>query len=225
MKKGILLMALMLVMAVSASAQQLKFGIEGGMNISSFRSYYGYAWEKPNGLTPGFQLGATVDWNISKHWVLGSGLTFMHIQNKMKTKDEAIHANIRLNRLVAPLKIGYEFAIGNDWKIMPSLGMFASYNIGGTSSMDYLYDGNGTIKHHHWNSLDGCDGLPTGEGSKYREMGMEPLRHFTYGGIAGVKATFKDHYTISLNYMEEMKRLHKTGLHTYNYSLSVGYKF
>lgn len=223
MKRLMTLMALMLCMVVATQAQKVRFGIEGGMNISSFRSYITH-WERPNGLTPGFQVGATVDWNISKHWVLGSGLTFMHIQNKEK-QGHVIDATIRLNRIVAPLKIGYEFAIGNDWKIMPSLGMFASYNIGGTSSMDYLYDGNGTIKHHHWNSLDGCDGLPTGEGSKYREMGMEPLRHFTYGGIAGVRATFKDHYTISLNYMEEMKRLHKTGLHTYNYSLSVGYKF
>lgn len=225
MNRLMALMALVLGLAASAQAQQIRFGIEGGMNISSFRSYYSYAWERPNGLTPGFQLVATVDWNLSKHWVLGSGVSFMHIQNKMKSKDEGVHANIRLNRLVAPLKIGYEFSVGNDWKIMPSIGMFASYNIGGTSSMDYLYDKNGNTRHHHWKSLDGCEGLPTEEGSHYTGMSMASMRHFTYGGIAGVKATFKEHYTISLNYMEEMKRLHKGGLHTYNYSLSVGYKF
>ena len=72
MKRLMTLMALLLSMVVATQAQKVRFGIEGGMNISSFRSYYGYAWEKPDGLTPGFQLGATVDWNISKHWVLGS---------------------------------------------------------------------------------------------------------------------------------------------------------
>ncbi len=222
MKRFMTFMVLMLCITAATQAQ-VRFGIEGGMNMSGFSSH-GKGTYKPDGMASGFQLGATVDWNLSNHWVLGSGLTFMHIQNKEKVGTMA-DATTRLNRLVAPLKIGYEISAGNDWQILLSIGMFASYNIGGTSSMDYVYDGNGNTKHYRWKSLDGCEGLPV-EGETGRlSVGMMPMRHFTYGGIAGVKATFKDHYTISLNYMEEMKRLHKGGLHTYNYSLSVGYKF
>jgi hypothetical protein len=54
----------------------------------------------------------------------------------------------------------------------------------------------------------------------------EAFRHWTYGGIVGVKAVIAGHYTVSLDYSEDIKRILRVGsLRTYGFRLNVGYRF
>lgn len=56
--------------------------------------------------------------------------------------------------------------------------------------------------------------------------GISPLRKWTYGGVAGLKAVIGKHYTVSLDYFEALKRIHKMcSLRDYGLQLSVGYRF
>ena len=106
----VVVLAAMCVLPLSA---QVKVGVEGGMNLSHYlvSGSDGYKAEQVGGMKPGFQLGVTVDYEIGKHWMLMSGLSWLQNRSTMKMMDHMVtyfpKTEIKMNNLILPLKMGY----------------------------------------------------------------------------------------------------------------------
>ena len=85
----VVVLAAMCVLPLSA---QVKVGVEGGMNLSHYlvSGSDGYKAEQVGGMKPGFQLGVTVDYEIGKHWMLMSGLSWLQNRSTMKMMDHMV---------------------------------------------------------------------------------------------------------------------------------------
>lgn len=103
----VVVLAAMCVLPLSA---QVKVGVEGGMNLSHYlvSGSDGYKAEQVGGMKPGFQLGVTVDYEIGKHWMLMSGLSWLQNRSTMKMMDHMVtyfpKTEIKINNLILPLK-------------------------------------------------------------------------------------------------------------------------
>ena len=225
-----LLLALYLSLQVSA---QVRFGVDAGMNLTHFKSSSDHQAQKIGGMGAGFQIGGTVDYEFKRHWMLMSGASFMQTQSNMEMSYSMLprfpDAKIKLNHIVIPLKVGYNFKISKTLSLIPSVGMYASYNFSaGDCPLDIKSPADGKKIHEKWNPMKGyidafyISDLPY---ELYR-INLNPLRHWTYGGIAGLKAVIGRHYTLSFQYYEAIKRIqYQCSIRDYGYQLSVGYIF
>ncbi len=238
MKKVLLLTALVLGVVTSAQAQQVKFGIEGGMNLSGIRTNDDRE-SNPKGLSLGWQIGGTATYEFNNHITLMSGLTLMHTQRNAEFLPwyggYFPKAEMKTNQLTLPLKAGYTIHISDALRITPFVGAYASYHFsGGNGNMDY-YDHAyhymqeptkakwGAMYRFNYYTYEYNENLEVvNTSTEY----IDPLRHWTWGATGGINATIKDHYTISLQYMEDIKRIQKElNFRDYSLMLSVGYKF
>ena len=234
MKKGILLMALMLGMAVSASAQW-KVGVEAGMNASGFSSPKPKSETDNKGLGIGYQVGVKADYEFRNHLVLGTGLYFIHTTSNqsLTSRNKQLFspkAEINRDQLMLPLHLGYKFTLNDNLKLTPYVGGYLSYSISaGSAKFDILE--NGKVNHTQWTPQDGYHGTYTWEdedGNTYsngdKVEGL--MHHFTYGMLAGLSLECNKHYTISLQYNKAFNNPQTSNrLHAYGMMLSVGYKF
>ncbi|MBR3626000.1 MAG: outer membrane beta-barrel protein [Bacteroidaceae bacterium] len=237
MKRLLTLMALMLCMAVVTQAQKVRFRIEGGMNLSGIRTNDDRE-SNPRGLCAGWQICGTVSYEFKKHITLISGLTLMHTQRNAKFSPwyggYFPKAEVKTNQLVLPLKAGYSIHIGKLLRITPSAGLFASYHIsGGDGNMNHHEFVNGELNmiKARWNPMHDFSYYSYAVNEKGEESGsyisnITSVRHWTWGAVGGINATIKNHYTVSLQYMEDIKRIQKDlNFRDYSMMLSVGYKF
>ena len=131
MKKGILLMALVLVMAVSANAQW-KVGVEAGMNASGFRSPKPKSETDNKGLGIGYQVGVKADYEFRNHLVLGTGLYFLHTQSSQSLTSKngllfSPKAQINQDHLMLPLHLGYKITLNDNLRLTPYVGGYIDY--------------------------------------------------------------------------------------------------
>ena len=94
MKTKMIVVVVLAAMCVLPLSAQVKVGVEGGMNLSHYlvSGSDGYKAEQVGGMKPGFQLGVTVDYEIGKHWMLMSGLSWL--QNRSTMDD--VRCTIRI---------------------------------------------------------------------------------------------------------------------------------
>ena len=232
MKRFTLFLLLALYLSLQVSAQ-VRFGVDAGMNLTHFKSSSNHKAQKVGSMGAGFQIGGTVDYEFKRHWMLMSGASFMQTQSKMEMSYGMLprfpDAKIKLNHIVIPLKVGYKFKISKTLSLIPSVGMYASYNFSaGDCPLDIKSPADGKKIHEKWNPMKGytdafyISDLPY---ELYR-INLNPLRHWTYGGIAGLKAVIGRHYTVSFQYYEAIKRIqYQCSIRDYGYQLSVGYIF
>ena len=115
MKTKMIVVVVLAAMCVLPLSAQVKVGVEGGMNLSHYlvSGSDGYKAEQVGGMKPGFQLGVTVDYEIGKHWMLMSGLSWLQNRSTMKMMDHMVtyfpKTEIKMNNLILPLKMGYKF--------------------------------------------------------------------------------------------------------------------
>ena len=113
MKTKMIVVVVLAAMCVLPLSAQVKVGVEGGMNLSHYlvSGSDGYKAEQVGGMKPGFQLGVTVDYEIGKHWMLMSGLSWLQNRSTMKMMDHMVtyfpKTEIKMNNLILPLKMGY----------------------------------------------------------------------------------------------------------------------
>lgn len=230
-----LFMLLFLYFPLHASAQ-IKVGIDAGMNLTHFKSSSDHYAQKKGGMGAGFQIGGTVDYEFKRHWMLMSGASFMQTQSNMELTYSMLpyfpDAKIKLNHIVIPLKVGYNIRINKKFSLIPSVGLYGSYNFSaGKCALDINSpsDGKENIKHVKWNPMEGYSyTIPVAGAETPRdyEVRLDALRHWTYGAIGGLKAVISDHYTISFQYYEAIKKVQgQCGIRDYGYQLSVGYIF
>lgn len=110
MKTKMIVVVVLAAMCVLPLSAQVKVGVEGGMNLSHYlvSGSDGYKAEQVGGMKPGFQLGVTVDYEIGKHWILMSGLSWLQNRSTMKMMDHMVtyfpKTEIKMNNLILPLK-------------------------------------------------------------------------------------------------------------------------
>lgn len=212
---------------------QLKVGVEAGMNLSHFKySSENYA-QRVGGMKAGFQVGATADYEFKKHWMLMSGIAFSQTQSSMKLAYSMSFyfpdTDIKINHLTVPLKVGYNLRINENFSLIPSVGIYGSYDFSaGKSSLDTQYpsDNGPVMRQDKWNPMKGyAYEIPSGSPHPYIAS-LGAFRHWTYGGIAELKAVICKHYTVGFSYYESIKKAQKQNdLRNYGLQLSVGYRF
>lgn len=230
MKKLLFLLSVMLC-ACHTSAQ-VKVGIEAGANLSHYLVSGSKYAEYVEDMKVGYQFGVSVDYLMGKHWMLMSGLYLQHTQSKLDLGDGTYkntffpNTEIKVNNLVVPLKLGYQFKLSEKFCLIPSVGAYASYgfNAGKCNLQAVWQDEQGYDtykKNATWKPMDGyshTDGV--------MEKRLEPFRKWSYGGMAGLKAVVNGHYTISIDYSVGIKEVQKqNGLRGSALQLSVGYRF
>ncbi|MBD9094094.1 MAG: PorT family protein [Bacteroides oleiciplenus] len=234
MKRIVTFVLVTLCLSLQVSAQ-VKIGVDAGMNLTHFKSHYSREAQKVGGMGAGFQIGVTVDYEFKRHWMLMSGVSFMQTQSNMELSDGMFphfpDTKIKLNHIVIPLKVGYNIQISKKLSLIPSVGIYGSYNFSaGKCPLDLKpsSDGKGNIERAKWNPMKGYSyevpiiNLP----GYYSNIELGALRHWTYGGVAGLKAVVNGHYTVSFQYYESIKEIQsQCDLRDYGYQLSVGYTF
>ena len=132
MKTKMIVVVVLAAMCVLPLSAQVKVGVEGGMNLSHYlvSGSDGYKAEQVGGMKPGFQLGVTVDYEIGKHWMLMSGLSWLQNRSTMKMMDHMVtyfpKTEIKMNNLILPLKMGYNIRVSDKLSLIPSVGVYAS---------------------------------------------------------------------------------------------------
>lgn len=234
MKKKYSLLYVFILLTTLPTIAQIKVGIEAGMNLSHFKHGSGDYAQKEGGMKPGFQVGATIDYEFKKNWTLMSGLSFMQTKSNMELAQSSVFffpkAEVKLNHLMIPLKIGYNIRLSDNLSLTPSIGVYGSYDFSaGSSSLEYIYpseDGKSAIRHASWKPMKGFSYEYPTELSHPYMASIGACRNWTYGGIGGLKAVIQKHYTISFSYYESIKKTLKyNGLRNYGFQLSVGYQF
>lgn len=216
--------ALMATVAVGAGAQGMRYGIEGGLNVSSPMN--------ADGTKCGFNIGVNAEYGFQSGWFLSGALK---LSSKPFSIKESYYAgdfwdgglsgdgfemrtkfNITPYYLNIPLHAGYKMALGDNLNLSLSAGPY--FGIGlwgkGTAIVDIKGD-----------APAGVDVEP----GKYKTDNVfkdSGMRRFEIG--VGVKAglEFKDHYRLSVGYDIQLNSMVKSDDY-YNQvvSVSVGYMF
>lgn len=224
MRKVATIILSVFALSISVSAQQVKFGVEAGANLSHFKTSGEYHAKKKGGMGVGFQIGGTVDYEFKHHWILMSGVSFMQTKSNMELADNTIFyfpdTEIKLNHLMLPIKAGYNISICKNLSITPFIGIYGSYNFNAGSSSLKIGD-----KTDKWKPMNGYSYALPDDNIPYKAT-ITPLEHWTCGAMIGAKAVVANHYTISFQYNEAIKEIqNQCNLRNYGYQLSVGYQF
>lgn len=231
MKIKLVVWVVLTTMCVLPLSAQVKVGVEGGMNLSHYLSGSSkYGAEQIGGMKAGFQLGATVDYEIGKNWMLMSGLSWMQTRSTMKMTDHMVSyfpkTEIKMNNILLPLKMGYNVRLSDKFSLIPSIGVYASYGFSaGSCSLDVIHQKGDQMSTESttWKPFDGHS-YKVGDTNANANLGA--FRHLDYGAIAGIKAVVADHYTVGFNYTVGMKKVQKQNkLRNSTFQFSVGYRF
>lgn len=219
-----------LLVCIPTSAQQVKFGAEAGINLSHYKNAKSHA-EKKGNMGIGFQIGGTVDYEFKHHWMLMSGVSFMQTQSNMKLADASVFyfpdTEIKMNHLTVPIKVGYNIHVCQNFNLIPFIGVYGSYDFS-AGNCSVIAGANELIaqKQDKWKPTNGYSYIVPSEQTYEYEATIDAFRHWTYGGMGGLKAVLANHYTISFQYYESIKKVQKQcKLRNYGCQISIGYQF
>lgn len=221
MEKRLATLALLICSLATASAQKVDFGAHAGINVSGFHGGDPYlVYDKSTKV--GAEIGGDVTFHLSSHLMLLSGLNFSQYGGKFSVMSPYIGAvsnqltefkevNTRVLSLEIPLKIGYEFNIGNNFSIIPNAGVFGRYTVASIKSD--VIQANGTTQ--KWNSLKDYD----------KDLHhIDAFKRFDYGIVGGVDFRIAKHYSVSASYKHGLKSQQpQYNLKSNSFNVSVGY--
>ena len=132
MKRILLLCSVLLTL--NAFAQKFSFGIEGGLNSSTFfnqtngRTYVGL------GYTNSFQLGAITECKFGAGFFGQSGLFFSRKGSDVFATDEntGSFTTIKMSYLQIPFNLEYKIPLTKDLKAIIGTGLYFSVGLSGT---------------------------------------------------------------------------------------------
>lgn len=178
MKKvtGLLLIVLMAIIAVPASAQ-LKFGVKGGLNISSV--HFSSDLLKADNVT-GFQIGPMIETTIP---LIGVGLdaAILYSQKGMDMKSgTGISTSVKTDYIDVPVNFKWKFGLPIV-KAYLTAGPYVGFRVGGDKFWDVPGNVIGQVKAKNFSA-----GLNFG-------AGVELIRHLQVGFNYGLGLT--DNYS------------------------------
>lgn len=205
MKKVFILIAILAISFVSVNAQQkLRWGITGGMNVSSF-SITGFDSRI------GFHLGAKAELGLPQ---VTNG-AYMDFGALLSLKGAQINGgsvgglNFNPYYLEVPVHIGYKYAVNESFSLFGSAGPYLAIGLFGNAS----------------GKVNTGDDVESSEGSE-PIFGEGALKRFDFGLGLKAGAEFNQKFQISIGYdWGLIETLEYTGLKNRNLMISLSYMF
>jgi hypothetical protein len=211
MKKLLLATVVLLVAGAGVLAQAPQFGVKLGGNLSTISTNSGIEGLASN---PGFQVGLTLDYELSPDVYLLSGLELVQKGFKVEGKIEGVSGTITAKPmyLQIPVLFGYKFDVGNNAKFVPQAGPYLAYGFGGKMTAKAS---SGDMKM----SVD-TDYFDDDNDIKKADIGLTVGAGLELGKI-GVNLG----YSIGLMNVADTESGDDTSIKNGSFFLSVGYKF
>jgi len=219
MKK--LLLIMLIVLSISAGAQEYAIGMQGGLN---FTNITGGNFYLGTGLRMGMNAGLTYEWQSSGKMRLGVDVLYSEqgyiSYGTMQDKpgmETGVQFNVKNNfdYLAVPIKIGY--TIGEKIKVIPRLGIVTSYLLKAETKIPGIYFG--------------------GQYFEPQTNKINNLRKYDFAGLAelGVEFKLSDHLLFEPNitykhsfsgiYAEDLIGIDMGELRHYGFAASVGVRY
>ena len=135
MKRGILLVVIATAMLMTANAQGVRFGIKGGVNISSLADYeFSLSYEDAElGEKVGAYAGVFTQILFTPQLGLETGLYYSMLGGRDKENDYGEQYKITADPayLQLPVSVIYKFNITEDFALYPSVGLYTGYGVSG----------------------------------------------------------------------------------------------
>ena len=196
----VFLVAIAVLFSTATYAQDLKFGVNAGMNLSNMSGDYDNT--KAN---IGFQVGVTVDYFLTPEIFLQSGLSFTTKGVKFDDLPGISDPKIGESYLQLPIRVGYSIPVSDGFNINFNVGPYLAYGVGGKTKMNIL-------------------GV-SGEGDTFGDNGAH--ERFDFGVGAGVGADFGP-IAVNIGYeygITNASKIDNVSVHNNNAFLTLGYKF
>lgn len=218
MIKKLVLLAAGAACAVSINAQSLRWGVEGGMNISRPLN--------SDGARVGFNVGVKAEVGLMSTtggWYLDGALKlsskparFTDIYGDVMPDGSVAYATFKEHNttyyLDIPIHVGYKFGVAKSVKLFAAVGPYFAAGLFGPANVEMT--GTGDVK----DSNVKIDNIF--KDSDYNKG----MKRFDAGLSVRVGAEFVKHIQLSLGYDLGFVELQNT-LYNQNISLSVGYMF
>lgn len=225
MKNRIITFSVFVFCVVSFATSQIKVGVEAGVNFSHYLGTQTYIAKEMGGMKPGFQIGATVDYEMRNHWMLLTGLSFLQNRGTLAIADHMVFyfskADMRINNLVLPVKVGYNIHVSDNLSFIPSFGPYVSYAFSAGKCDMIRATGTVAPEFVKWEPMSGHYYEPEEDWP----ASISPHKRWDIGAIAGLKTVIYKNYTVSFNYSVGITQVLVHKLRNSNFQLSVGYNF
>lgn len=234
MKKLSLFLVLAAGMLFSANAQELTWGVRGGLNISNAADKYSGEVEEGESKSDyeqdfksrvGFHLGVILDWGLSESFYIQPGLYFATRGAKLEESDEdyKFETKYQLNYLELPILASYRISLGENTQWHINAGPYLAYGLGGKVKWEASYDGeseSGDYKAFGTSDEDDEEGDEKG-GLKRFDAGL------SFGtGISVKKMYFGVVYDLGLtNIADKDEWGDDYKIKNRNFAITVGYTF
>ena len=141
MKRILIAMAVCLACCFTTAQAQFKFGLKGGLNVSSVR-LNSSVFDGSN--RAGFHVGPTLEFTLPLGW-LGLEISALYDTYKVAMKGEDENGNLTkpsstLRYVDVPLNVNAGFGLGSFAKIFISTGPQIAFSLGDSKILDYKYD-------------------------------------------------------------------------------------
>ena len=141
MKRILIAMAVCLACCFTTAQAQFKFGLKGGLNVSSVR-LNSSVFDGSN--RAGFHVGPTLEFTLPLGWL---GLEISALYDTYKVAMEGVDENgnptkpsSTLRYVDVPLNVNAGFGLGSFAKIFISTGPQIAFSLGDSKILDYKYD-------------------------------------------------------------------------------------
>ena len=141
MKRILIAMAVCLACCFTTAQAQFKFGLRGGLNVSSVR-LNSSVFDGSN--RAGFHVGPTLEFTLPLGWL---GLEISALYDTYKVAMEGVDENGNLTKpsstlryVDVPLNVNAGFGLGSFAKIFISTGPQIAFSLGDSKILDYKYD-------------------------------------------------------------------------------------
>lgn len=207
-RKLMLLSALLIVFMTVVNAQSIKFGVKGGLNISSLGDYEHVIGYEDSELEnkAGLYTGVFTQIYFISGFGIETGLFYSMLGGQDKENDYLEQYKITANPsyLQIPVTAIYKFNLPAGFSIYPSVGVYAGYGLSGKMKIHGRI-GNGDIssESHYFDSF---------------------ARKFDFGATIGVNIGYK-HFVLGTAYDRGLIRVNKEkipyGDNAYNSNLRI----
>lgn len=231
--KKILMCALIAGIFLGVNAQEVKFGVKGGMNLSALGSDMKEFLDEYEGLSQktriGFHIGAFVDVEMTENFYIQPGLFYS--SKGVKAKDNGDKLTMNLNYLEIPILASYRIAVSDNMKWHINAGPYVAYGLGG--KIKTSGDGGGDWDDDDWDyySYGDDDEGDRDESDKVFDKNGGDLKRFDFGLSFGTGMSFNAFY-VGLKYDlglvdigGENWKDGKIKVKNSNFAISVGYTF
>ena len=141
MKRILMAMAVCLACCFTTAQAQFKFGLKGGLNVSSVR-LNSSVFDGSN--RAGFHVGPTLEFTLPLGWL---GLEISALYDTYKVAMEGVDefnnptkSSSTLRYVDVPLNVNAGFGLGSFAKIFISTGPQIAFSLGDSKILDYKYD-------------------------------------------------------------------------------------